>query len=366
MRASLAVAAVGLIAMGCSSSNSATGPDPRNCTKGSVSFPATITGKTGAASCLRYDYQYSEDSTYYDSYDIALDSGGAYLINLQAANDSFWDATLELVGTDPATGDNVLLDISDDEGGPYGCGGSCSLYNWSQLYFVAPKSGTYSLRVSGYDREDTASYILKTRTCANVLAPIKDSIIASAQSIVANDCWVQQPQFTFDSVQVKLYTIFMEPGHLKHITVSSAAFEPGFAVFGPGFGTFCYYDYQGCGGGVAFSADDDRASGHTPPNAGTLGGTVSFTINSFGGYNCGSVCLPVNWAGQYTLAVGPGLTNGSGAFTLTVQDITGEESRVNNVPIPGLFDLHLDHLTKKPQRGTQAPAFLRTHVRRGR
>ena len=355
MRASLAVAAGALIALGCSSNNSATGPDPRNCTKGSVSFPATITGKTSAASCLRYDYQYSTHSVYYDSYDIHIDSGGAYELTLQSQSGANWDATLELVGTDPATGDNDLLAISDDEG--------VIGTNFSQLYFVAPKSGTYSLRVSGYDTGDTAAYVLKTRTCANVLPPIKDSIIASAQNIVANDCWVEDPQFTFDSVQVKLYTIFMEPGHEKQITVTSAAFEPGFQVFGPGFGTFCYYDYQGCGGDVAISADDDRVPGNPPPGAGTLGGTVSGFINSFGGYFCSGVCIPVNWAGQYTLATGPGLTAaGTGAFTLTVQDVTGAGDRVASRLIPDLFQIKMDHLTKKPQRNL-APYFMRARTR---
>lgn len=355
MKSALAVVAFALVAVACSSNNSATGPDPRNCTKGSVSFPATITGKIGQGSCTRWDYQYSSDSVFYNSYDVHLDSGGAYMINL--TNDSLkccWDATLELVGTDPATGDNVLLDISDDEG----------LYGGSQLYFVAPKSGTYSLRVSGYDTEDTASYVMKTRTCANVLAPIRDSIIASAQSIVTNDCWLEDPQFTFDSVQIKLYTIFMDPGRVKYIEVSSAVFEPGMQVFGPGFGTFCYYDYQGCGGGVAYSADDDRAPVNPPSGAGSVGGTIHGYLYSYGGFSCSGICIPVEWAGQYTLAVGPGLTAGSGAFTLTVQDQTGDGSIVASHLIPDLYQVRLENLRKKPQ-GNVVPGFLRTRTRRG-
>src|SRR6516164_6832122 len=117
MRASLAVAAGALIALGCSSNNSATGPDPRNCTQGSITFGQTITKKMDASACQFYDYFYLEDSTNYWSYDIHLDSGGAYLINLAAANDTaHWDAVLELVGRNPMTGDDQLLAISDDEG----------------------------------------------------------------------------------------------------------------------------------------------------------------------------------------------------------------------------------------------------------
>jgi hypothetical protein len=367
MRASLAVVAGALIALGCSSNNSATGPDPRNCTKGSVTFPATITGKIGQGSCTRWDFQYSGDSVFYDSYDVHLDSGGAYLMNLQAQNDSEWDATLEVVGTDPATGDNVLLAISDDEGGTYNeCPGTYYCY-WSQLYFVAPKSGTYSVRVSGYDLEDTAKYVLKTRTCANVLPPIKDSIIASAQTITTNDCWIQQPLFTYDSVQVKLFTIFMEPGRVKQITVSSAAFEPGFQVFGPGFGVPCGYGFDGCGGDVEYSADDDIVSGSRNPGAGSLGGTVSGFIDSYGGYRYdGSEERQMNWPGQYTIATGPGISGNSGAFTLTVQDVTGDGSRVASHLIPDLYQIRLEHPIKKPIRNPAAPAFLRsTTARRG-
>jgi hypothetical protein len=363
MRASLAVAAGALIALGCSSNNSATGPDPRNCTKGSIAFPGTYTGHVGPGACTRWDYQYSGDSVFYDSYDVRLDSGGAYELTLQSQSGDNWDATLELVGTDPATGDNDLLAISDDEG--------VIGTNFSQMYFVAPKSGTYSLRVSGYDITDTSTYVLKTRTCANVLPPIKDSIIASAQTIGANDCWLEDPDFTFDSVQVKLFTIFMEPGRVKEITVSSAAFEPGFQVFGPGFGVDCGYGFDGCGGDVEYSADDDIVSGSRTrnPGAGSLGGTVSGFIDSYGGYRWdGSEYRQLDWAGQYTLATGPGITGNTGSFTLTVQDVTGEEDRGRVVAshlIPDLYQVKLNHLTRKPARGATSPFFLRTRAGRG-
>jgi len=347
MRTSLAAVAVAMIALGCSSSNSATGPDPRNCTKGTISFPQTVTAKMDASACTLYDYWYLADSTNYWSYDVHLDSGGAYLINLAAANDTaHWDAVMELVGRDENTGDEQLLLISDDEGARWG----------SQLYFVAPKSGTFSVRAMNYDFGDTATYALTTRTCAKGLTQITDSVIGSAQSIASTDCWLESPLFTYDSVQMKLYTIWMAPGHEKEITVSSGVMQPGFQVFGPGFGESCDYGFNGCGGGVAYSNDDDVVSGSSfgstaKISRGSLGSTVSLSIDSYGGYNCYYYCIPIDWAGQYTLAVGPGMPSEGPDFTLTVQDITGEESgaRVANTFLPNLYDIKLEHLTKKPK-----------------
>jgi hypothetical protein len=354
MRASLAVVALGAIALGCSSSNNATGPDPRNCTKGSIAFPSTTTAKMDASACTVWDYWYIGDSTNYWSYDVHLDSGGAYMFNLAASNDTaHWDAVMELVGTDPNTGQEELLNISDDEGVRWG----------SQMYVIAPQSGTYSLRAMNYSYGDTATYALKVQTCAR-LPMVTDSVIGSAQSIVSTDCWLESPLFTFDSVQVKLAAIWMPPGHVKHITVTSGAMEPGFQVFGPGFGVYCYWGLSGCGGGVAFSADDDVVGGGQVthiggPAQGTLGGTVSLNIDSQGG----EFCCPfqtLDWAGQYTIAIGPGLTSGSGAFTFTVQDITGAADRARTVrqSVPSLHELRLENLPKKPRR-VLPPAFLR-------
>ena len=199
MRAKVAIVFAGIVALACSSNNSATGPDPRNCTKGSISGATTITGTLNDKSCLRWDWQYSSpytgDSVWTDSYDFHLDSGAAFIIDLQNQKDSAFDAVLELVGKNPNTGDDELLAISDDEG-PVGT-------YWSQLYFVSPVSGTFSLRVSGYDISDTVAYSLQVRTCPTVLPIIKDSIIASAQAINISDCTLEQPDFTSDSVRIK-------------------------------------------------------------------------------------------------------------------------------------------------------------------
>jgi len=137
--------------------------------------------------------------------------------------------------------------------------------------------------------------------------------------------------------------------------------EPGFQVFGPGFGQSCDWGWSGCGGGVAYSNDDDRVSGKPGgPALGSVGSTVSLYIDSFGGYNCYYYCIPVDWAGQYTLVVGQGLASEGLTFTLTVQDVTSDGNRVGNLGIPGLYDLHLDHLVKKPKH---APAsFARKWV----
>jgi hypothetical protein len=62
MRTPLAMLAIGSLLVACSSDNNSTGPDPRNCTAGSIGAGETKSGILNGTSCLRYDYEYSGDS----------------------------------------------------------------------------------------------------------------------------------------------------------------------------------------------------------------------------------------------------------------------------------------------------------------
>jgi hypothetical protein len=355
MRTPFIILAAGSVLLACSSDNNATGPDPRNCTKGAIGSQDVKTGKLGASSCLRYDYWYSNDSVYYDSWDLALEQGKAYQFNLQGNPiTNGWDGTLELVSKDPNTGDDELLAISDDEGPGL----------FSQLYFIAPQSGTFSMRVSGFDKPDTASYTLTSRACTLPLAPITDTLGTTNQTLEATDCVVEEPQFSGDSSRVKLYAITLPPdlGNGKTILVTSSAFFPGIQVYGPGYGTFCYYDYQGCGGGfvssggggVIFPAGGSVRNGALPGGAGNF---VQISLFADGAFGCNiyDFCGYNNFPGQYTLAVGGSNYTDLGAFTLEVSAVT-QSDVASRQGIPP-FNPSLDHLRRKP-------VAIRPNVRR--
>lgn len=341
MRSSFAVIALSGILVACGSDNNATGPDARNCTKGSISGAGTQTGSLLGNACQRFDYWYSEDSTFYWSYDVKVDSGKGYLFNLQNnPATTNWDNTLELVGGD-ASGNEVLLAISDDEGP----------MSFAQLYFVSPVTATLSLRVSGYSQSDTtAAYTLQSWIQSSV-TNIKDTVTAQNEQLSTTDFVLEEPAFTFDSAHTRLFTVHMDPNEFKTITVSATTFDPGFNVWGPAFGIPCDYDYEGCGGGVAYSVEDDRVGGGTGGVAqGTVGSTVHFSIasdgffgtnpwsHSFFGYN--------NFPGQYTVAVGGSTLSQVGNFTLTVQP-TSFGSIVAGL-VPPLSLRPITHLARKP------------------
>ena len=334
------------------SSDSSTGPDARNCTKGTITAPDTKTGQLGASSCLRWDYAYSSpftgDSVFSDSWDVSLVKGQGYRFNLQHANGSTdWDAVLELVGTNNTTGDVDLLAISDDEGVP----GT----NWARMFFVAPASGTYSLRVSGYDQEDTASYSLTSKRCDPAMPPIQDSLPTAVQELSTLNCVLEQPLFSQygsdDSTYVQLYTVHFNPNDTKRVTITYGDFFPAFQIVGPDWGVYCYYDYQGCGenwtesGG---SAELKVGAGGSPQ--------VSLDLTADGRYTCQwDFCGYTHFPGDYTVAVGAENFGDVGHFSIRVEEILFEDFRASqsvvskNYHIP-TFNPVLNHLRVKPQR----------------
>ncbi len=208
MRTSLTLLAAGAILMACSS-NDATGPDPRNCTAGTIGDNDTKTGHLGDASCHIYDWEYLADSTYSVSYDVRLEQGKGYMFNLQRDTvTKNWDAVLELVGKDANTGDEQLLQISDDEGP----------MNFSQMHFVAPESGTYSLRVMGYDARGhcelrPAIAPLRSAARAHHGHAAADRILARASAIACS----RSRTSPNDSTYYQMFSIVIGPNQTKTI-----------------------------------------------------------------------------------------------------------------------------------------------------
>jgi len=351
MRTSIALLAVVAAAAACSSDNNNTGPDPRNCTAGSISAGETKTGTLNSASCTRYDWEFSGDSVHYASYDVTLDSGKAYTFIMHATSDTvIFDGTLELVGTDKNTSQNQLYTVSDDEG----------INEGSQLYFIAPATHTFSLRVSGYDWSDTAAYQLEEKSCRVVMPQITDSVIASSQTLLTSDCVMQSPEFSGDSSYFQLVSVLMHPNETKYYEVTSSDFVPGIQVYGPGFGTPCYYGYEGCGGWADPNYYwDDVVSGASVGTVtvakGASGGTASLylTADGYYGWNWWDDYYGYNdYPGAYTMAIGGQNFGTFGPYELTVQS-TPPESVVSQRIVPAYFSPVLTKLVPKPK-------FMRT------
>lgn len=253
MKKKLVLMALGVVALGCGSDPTSVGnanPDPAGCLKGSISTGDVKSGALTSASCLRYDYAYSQDSTPYDAYSFKAEKGKGYLILLEQADGvTNWDALLEPATVNPATGNEQLL-VSDDEGG----------HGWSRMYFIAPVSGTFYIRASGYDRGDTASYKLTAKFCDSPIPEITGALSASAQTLSASDCVLAEPDFVGDSAHVKLFSVYIGPNETKTISVHSNDFGAGFQVFGPAWGVDCNYEYEGCGGGEGSQTKGDPQS----------------------------------------------------------------------------------------------------------
>ena len=316
MKKQIVLMALGAMALGCSSDSTSpvnANPDATSCNKGSISAGDVKSGTLNSASCLRYDFAYSQDSTPFDSYSFKAEKGKGYMFLLENADvTTNWDALLELATVNPVTGQEQLLAISDDEGPD----------NFSRMYFIAPVSGTFYLRAGGYDEGDTSAYKLTARSCDSPIAEVVDSLAPSTQTLAATDCVLAEPEFTDDSSHVKLFSVQIGPNETKTVTVTSSDFTPGLQIYGPGWGVPCGYEYEGCGGGTAGVSSSN---------------SESFTITAEGTTSCNSLqppehvgplasrqsanlggCEFFDFPGQYTVAVGGPSFSSAGSFTFAV------------------------------------------------
>jgi hypothetical protein len=340
MKKQFLLLALGAVAIGCGSdvtSVASVSPDPESCSKGSISVGDVKTGALTAASCVRYDFAYTEDSTPYDGYTFKAEKGKGYMFMLESADDTTqWDALLELATVDPSTGKEQLLAISDDEGN----------HGFPRMYFIDPVSGTFYLRAGAYSTGDYSSYKLTAKSCDSPIPEITGPLTASVQTLSASDCVLGSPEFVDDSTHVKLFSVNIGPNETKTVTVTSTDFPPGFQIYGPAWGVPCYYSYEGCGGGVANVGPSD---------------TQLLTITGEGDETClgvGSVhgCQFLNFPGQYTIAVGS-FFEATGSFTISVTEGAppaqdGPPPRVVGPDAPSRNPT-LNFLRKKPLQANQ-------------
>src|SRR5450755_2167424 len=111
MKKQIFLMALGVAALGCGSddttASASANPDPASCSQGSISAGDVKSGSLTSASCVRYDFAYSEDSTPFDSYSFQAEKGKGYMFLLEnAALGTNWDALLELATVNRSTGGN--------------------------------------------------------------------------------------------------------------------------------------------------------------------------------------------------------------------------------------------------------------------
>lgn len=255
------------------------------CNVGSIAPGQTKYGALTAESCtIPYDF-WSGDRVPYESRTVQLTAGKAYLFYEAQIPDSAngdqndVDAVLTLWGKN-ADGAVVPLAASDDEAD--GIDG-----HDSQIWFVAPVSGTYQLVTASYWDAGYGGYRLEAHECP-VLATLDTAGTYNLTLGNTSPCQRIGPANTAaDTSRFSMIKIPVEPGEAVGVTVSSAAFVPDWEMFGPGFDTYA---------NIYSTSEADYAHG-----TGTSGGV---TMSEIGGV--------------VTLAVGGDVVTASGAFTVVL------------------------------------------------
>lgn len=207
-----AVSAIVLLAACGGDSKNATGPDSQ-CTRGALTLGTVRTGAVTSGDCGFPAA--SEALGKYDSYSVTLTAGQVYQVLHQATVAFDWDPYLEVL----EPGGNVIA-FSDDD---------FSTYN-SELFFVAPTTGTYAIRAGGLDVTELGDYRLTVRACP---ATQITSTAAISGALTSGDC-----RTTFapaaDSSLADVF-LFTSTGTSRDLTVTTSTFTPAFIVSGPRF-----------------------------------------------------------------------------------------------------------------------------------
>lgn len=133
------------------------------CSRGSLSVGETVTGAFSPASCRMTYFFWTEYNSPYESWSVHLEAGKAYMFHMQQIPDAEQedangvDAVLSLWGKDDQ-GRSIPLALSDDDA--EGIDG----YD-SEFWFIAPKSGDFTLIAASYDWEDWGGYRLSLKSC---------------------------------------------------------------------------------------------------------------------------------------------------------------------------------------------------------
>lgn len=133
------------------------------CLRGSLSAGQTVEGAFSENSCRQEYHFFAEGAVPYEGWTVHLTAGQAYMITLQKQADpdqeglNNVDPLLTLWGKD-RNGTDRPLAVSDDDGG--GFDGLDS-----EFWFVAPRSGTYTLVASSLGWDEFGGYRLSMQSC---------------------------------------------------------------------------------------------------------------------------------------------------------------------------------------------------------
>lgn len=282
LRLALALVLPTLVATSCGNDSLAPGFGA-GCSAGVLQAGDTLTGAFTTSSCFLDQDFYSGDRVPYQGYTVHLTKGKGYLVYLRAVpdtangNEDNVDARLTL-WTRSASGNPIPLALSDDEADGRN----------SEIWFVSPVDGTFSLVASSYDFDELGGYQLSMNECP-VLGGL-DTAGTYQFSLPASACRLHEAGgHSSDTSAVAFVTLNAQPGENVKTTVTTANFPPVWSQGGPGFDTWSNI-YQESNYATA------RGSGST----------ASFTMGEVGG--------------PLTVAVGATTVDSvGGAFSITLQ-----------------------------------------------
>lgn len=231
--------------------------------------------------CIADYHFWSGNTVRYVSYDVTLTKGkGYHLFSGGIPDDSGYNEVqtiMALHGRGPDGQSLPLAVASGDAGGPR---------NDTELFFIAPKSGTYSLVIATYNSAQRGDVRVAMEQCPVVAtldtAGTYDLAFESTPCVRRNMAYGGFPS------RVVLVGVKAEALSSHEVTVTASDVTPTIEMGGPDFDVYSYL-YDG--------SDYSSASGQ--------GGSVSLEAGN-------------GLGGMYTLAVGATSFDPSGSFTLAL------------------------------------------------
>lgn len=227
-RAALGLALPMLFAASCANDSLSPAFGAR-CSNGTLQPGDTLTGAFTASSCFLDNDFYSSDRVPYQSYAVQLRKGKAYAFYLHAVPDSAHgnednvDSRLTL-WTRNSAGSPIPLAVSDDEGDGTN----------SEIWFVSPVDGTFSIVASSYDFDELGGYELSLNECP-VLGGL-DTAGTYLFTLPASSCQLHSAAGrASDTSAIAFVTLNAQPGENIKTTVTTTNFPPVWQQGGPGF-----------------------------------------------------------------------------------------------------------------------------------
>ena len=275
---------VGLLLAAACGSDTITSPIfGSGCQKGTLQPGDTIIGAFTTSSCqMAFDW-YSNSHAPYVGYTVNLTKGKAYHVLLEHipdtanANLDGLDARLTL-WTRNSDGNSIPIAASDDDAGHLN----------SEIWFVAPVGGTFELVAASYSYGDLGGFRLEMNECP--VLGVLDTVGTYSFTLAPSPCWRHRAgNNSADTSGYSFVSLQSVAGEQITTTVTSAAFNPAWEEFGPGFDVY----------GKIYNAS--RWAGTT------------------GGGNSLSITLDPTLGGQVTIGIGgSAVDTATGAFSITL------------------------------------------------